>query len=269
MGMSAPGTRQVGRGGACRRRGHLGGRREPSGVPGGAPRAERRSGWALASPGGRCRKSRSARATYPVALGSRDLPGSVRQWRGRMARGHTRRYLPVARALARGTSGASAPVAPPRNPKGPSMTPKPTNLESLVASARERLVAVEIEREGTATLFRRSPEGKVEAETVPFEPFLLVAGGEPRPEPCGQQPGRAPGRPRRPHGPGALPHRGGLPGRREGAAQAHRGERHRPRGAPTASSPTPCSSSSPSCPPGSSAAWTSPNCGGCNWTSRR
>ena len=29
-----------------------------------APRAERRSGLALASPGGRCRKSRSARATY-------------------------------------------------------------------------------------------------------------------------------------------------------------------------------------------------------------
>ncbi|MBT7164257.1 MAG: DNA polymerase II [Victivallales bacterium] len=56
------------------------------------------------------------------------------------------------------------------------MAPLPTNLESLVTSVHERLVAVEVEREGELTLFRRLPEGPAEAALLPFEPFLLVSG---------------------------------------------------------------------------------------------
>jgi DNA polymerase elongation subunit (family B) len=53
---------------------------------------------------------------------------------------------------------------------------QPTNLESLVASTRDRLVAVEVGKDGSAVLFRRATGGGVETETVPFEPFLLVGG---------------------------------------------------------------------------------------------
>jgi DNA polymerase elongation subunit (family B) len=51
-----------------------------------------------------------------------------------------------------------------------------TNIEALVASTRERLVAVEVDLKGRATLFRRTPEGTVEKERIEFEPFLLVSG---------------------------------------------------------------------------------------------
>ncbi len=56
------------------------------------------------------------------------------------------------------------------------MQPQPTNLESLVASARERIVAVEVDRKGGAMLYRRSAADRIEAESLAFQPFLLVGG---------------------------------------------------------------------------------------------
>lgn len=50
------------------------------------------------------------------------------------------------------------------------------NLSELVYSARERLVAVEINAEGAAELYSRLPDGKVSLEVLPFEPWLLTSG---------------------------------------------------------------------------------------------
>jgi DNA polymerase elongation subunit (family B) len=55
------------------------------------------------------------------------------------------------------------------------MAVQPSNLEALVASSRERLVAVEVGRDGDVALFRRETDGVV-VEKAPFMPFLLVGG---------------------------------------------------------------------------------------------
>lgn len=52
----------------------------------------------------------------------------------------------------------------------------PSKLADLVASSRDRLVAVEVGRAGEATLFRREADGTVATEEAPFAPFLLVGG---------------------------------------------------------------------------------------------
>ena len=49
-------------------------------------------------------------------------------------------------------------------------------LSALVPSERERVVAAEPEREGTATLFARDADGCIVRENVPFRPWLLVSG---------------------------------------------------------------------------------------------
>ena len=49
------------------------------------------------------------------------------------------------------------------------------NLNDIVRNDLERIVAVEPEKDGTATLFRRTPEDKVERLSVPFKPWLLLA----------------------------------------------------------------------------------------------
>lgn len=64
----------------------------------------------------------------------------------------------------------------PRNHERVPMERQPTNLESLVASARDRIVAVEVDRKGSAILYRRHGSGTVETEALPFAPFLLVGG---------------------------------------------------------------------------------------------
>jgi len=49
-------------------------------------------------------------------------------------------------------------------------------LEHLAPSAYGRLVALEVNEDGTATLYERPPAGAVTPRTVPFQPWLLVAG---------------------------------------------------------------------------------------------
>ena len=48
------------------------------------------------------------------------------------------------------------------------------SLTSLVRNTQERIVAVEPNPDGTATLFRRTTEDAVESFTLPFHPWLLV-----------------------------------------------------------------------------------------------
>ncbi len=50
------------------------------------------------------------------------------------------------------------------------------DFERLSPSKLQHLVAVEVNANGTATLFRRPPGAGVERESVPFRPWLLVAG---------------------------------------------------------------------------------------------
>ncbi len=49
------------------------------------------------------------------------------------------------------------------------------NLNDIVRNDLDRIVAVEPEKDGTATLFRRTREDKVEHLSVPFQPWLLLA----------------------------------------------------------------------------------------------
>jgi DNA polymerase elongation subunit (family B) len=70
------------------------------------------------------------------------------------------------------------------------MSDQPLQLDVLAESRQERLVAAEPNPDGTATLFRRTADGTVEHETVPFHPWLLVAGrelGESVPGACARQ----------------------------------------------------------------------------------
>ncbi len=50
------------------------------------------------------------------------------------------------------------------------------DLEHLIASAYERLVAAEVNDDGSATLFQRGVSGEVAELRVAFQPWLLVAG---------------------------------------------------------------------------------------------
>ena len=49
------------------------------------------------------------------------------------------------------------------------------NLNDIVRNDLQRIVAVEPEKDGTATLFRRTREDTVERLSVPFKPWLLLA----------------------------------------------------------------------------------------------
>ncbi len=48
-------------------------------------------------------------------------------------------------------------------------------MPELVPSAEQRIVALEIEKDGTATLFRRTEDDRIESFTKKFRPYLLTA----------------------------------------------------------------------------------------------
>ena len=49
------------------------------------------------------------------------------------------------------------------------------NLNAIIRNDLERIVAVEPETDGTATLFRRTKEDRIERFSLPFKPWLLLA----------------------------------------------------------------------------------------------
>ena len=56
------------------------------------------------------------------------------------------------------------------------------DLTSLIKNTQERIVAAEPNPDGTATLYRRTPQDSVEAMTLPFRPWLLVDDSSMLPE---------------------------------------------------------------------------------------